>query len=369
MADRRRRTAEFFSGVTVNSKDFDALVGTFQALLESGLNDNAEWWLHARMWRLYLLADIRGYWCGSTQEKPFEASSRRVPCAAADGTTVMLLLRREPTDGVAMALQAVSGVPPQAAQQVSVVPFLPWKKWVYDHSATMAAAAEAARQAPPPVRASGEEEEGEAAKKHHHHHGHSDAPPKKKVVVVRKKKAAGERSPSPGKQRPAPPAAAAQPEEGDEGGEGGSRAGGGAGPVAESAIGSGYLAEGDPHHLAAEGPAAEGRDLAQACVATGPSAEALLETIPRDAHKARLAPTVAHDPPSVDIFTLNTALELTRNPRGRAPSARAHRRSRRRRMGASPPRACGRRCSCARFSATRTTTSSSRSPRRWRTRG
>lgn len=103
MAERRRKTAQFFSGATVNSKDFDSLVEIFQAMLDadSGLTDNAEWWLNARLWRLYLTADIRGYW--------------------------------DPSDGLAIALQAVEGVTPDAARKLPAPKWLPWakEKWVY----------------------------------------------------------------------------------------------------------------------------------------------------------------------------------------------------------------------------------------------
>jgi hypothetical protein len=58
-------------------------------------------WVGARLWRLTLLADIRGYWDLSAD--------------------------------VAMALQAVSGVERDSAQLVPTLPFLPWlhKKWVH----------------------------------------------------------------------------------------------------------------------------------------------------------------------------------------------------------------------------------------------
>lgn len=39
------------------------MVELFQVLLESGLTNNADWWLHARLWRIYFLSDIRGFWC------------------------------------------------------------------------------------------------------------------------------------------------------------------------------------------------------------------------------------------------------------------------------------------------------------------
>jgi hypothetical protein len=43
VAERQRKTAAFFSGVTVGSKDFDMLVALMKAMLEGGLEDNAEW--------------------------------------------------------------------------------------------------------------------------------------------------------------------------------------------------------------------------------------------------------------------------------------------------------------------------------------
>lgn len=72
-----------------------SLVSKFKVLLSCGV-DRPQWWDTARLWRLYLLADERGFW--------------------------------EPTDDLAVALQAVAGLPPDS-EHIQMAPVMRWLPW------------------------------------------------------------------------------------------------------------------------------------------------------------------------------------------------------------------------------------------------
>lgn len=95
-AYRQMKAAHFFRHITVNSHDFDSLVLKFKTLIQQTGIGRADWWDCSRLWRIFLLSDERGFW--------------------------------EPSDGLAIALQAVPGVSPLDIAQRPISRWLPFLK-------------------------------------------------------------------------------------------------------------------------------------------------------------------------------------------------------------------------------------------------
>lgn len=113
-AQKQRRASEFFGALTAgDSPDqglgFDALVDHFEALISgaAGLGGESEWWGRARLWRLYLTARRRPFFPSPAADDTDDrrASNAAAATSGAEATSTMCFW--DPTDDLAVALQAV----------------------------------------------------------------------------------------------------------------------------------------------------------------------------------------------------------------------------------------------------------------------